>query len=183
VGCVGLPQSSESWMLKQPVPLETHTTSLTKLTTYSLVQLSLPSWAISQLMFRLYDLWETINQVHWIMMECYKQVKWFIPVVLLFRGELKLIYPDLVIDKCWIIPQRTREKISKEWGSPQVQLPCADEVREIHSIPLCFYSHSQLVLIGLAFKVLCLLCPTGMLCYISRRWRKCSITEVYLCWN
>lgn len=67
------------------------------------------------------------------MMECYRQVKLFIPVFLLFRGELKLIYPDLVIDKCWIIPQRIREKISKEWGSPQVQLPCADEVPYLYA--------------------------------------------------
>ncbi|ROI74437.1 hypothetical protein DPX16_21986 [Anabarilius grahami] len=44
------------------------------------------------------------------------------------KGELKLIYPDLVIDECLIIPQRIREKISKEWGSPQVQLPSADEL-------------------------------------------------------
>lgn len=64
-------------------------------------------------------------------MEYYSQVNIFIPAFLLCRGELKLIYPDLVIDECLIIPQRIREKISKEWGSPQVQLPGADEVREI----------------------------------------------------
>lgn len=46
------------------------------------------------------------------------------------KGELKLIYPDLVIDKCSIIPQRIREKISKEWGSPHVQLSSADEEKK-----------------------------------------------------
>ncbi|KAL1269333.1 hypothetical protein QQF64_031622, partial [Cirrhinus molitorella] len=48
------------------------------------------------------------------------------------KGELKVIYPDLVVDKCVIVPQSIREKISKEWGPPRVQLPSADEVRKIH---------------------------------------------------
>ncbi|XP_042586128.1 phosphatidylethanolamine-binding protein 4 isoform X2 [Cyprinus carpio] len=43
------------------------------------------------------------------------------------KGKLKVIYPDLVVDKCMIVPQRIREKISKEWGPPQIQLPSADE--------------------------------------------------------
>ncbi|XP_051525894.1 phosphatidylethanolamine-binding protein 4-like [Myxocyprinus asiaticus] len=43
------------------------------------------------------------------------------------RGGIKVIYPDLVVDKCLIVPQRVREEISKEWGPPKVQLPSADE--------------------------------------------------------
>ncbi|XP_016311471.1 phosphatidylethanolamine-binding protein 4-like isoform X1 [Sinocyclocheilus anshuiensis] len=46
------------------------------------------------------------------------------------KGKLKAIYPDLVVDKCMIVPQRIREKISKEWGPPQVQLPSADEEKK-----------------------------------------------------
>ncbi|KAI7797545.1 putative phosphatidylethanolamine-binding protein 4, partial [Triplophysa rosa] len=43
------------------------------------------------------------------------------------KGGLKVIYPDLIIDKCLIVPQKVREKISKEWGPPQVQLPGVKE--------------------------------------------------------
>ncbi|XP_016116274.1 phosphatidylethanolamine-binding protein 4-like [Sinocyclocheilus grahami] len=46
------------------------------------------------------------------------------------KGELRVIYPDLVVDKCMIVPQRIREKISKEWGAPQLQLPSADEEKK-----------------------------------------------------
>ncbi|XP_058640973.1 uncharacterized protein LOC131545827 isoform X3 [Onychostoma macrolepis] len=46
------------------------------------------------------------------------------------KGKLKVIYPDLVVDKCMIVPQRIREKISKEWGPPQIQLPSADEEKK-----------------------------------------------------
>ncbi|XP_050973085.1 phosphatidylethanolamine-binding protein 4 [Labeo rohita] len=46
------------------------------------------------------------------------------------KGELKVTYPDLVVDKCVIVPQRMREKISREWGPPQVQLPSADEKKK-----------------------------------------------------
>ncbi|KAK2898996.1 hypothetical protein Q8A67_010414 [Cirrhinus molitorella] len=46
------------------------------------------------------------------------------------KGELKVIYPDLVVDKCVIVPQSIREKISKEWGPPRVQLPSADEKKK-----------------------------------------------------
>ncbi|XDV48433.1 hypothetical protein PO909_017844 [Leuciscus waleckii] len=59
------------------------------------------------------------------------------------KGELKLIYPDLVIDKCWIIPQRIREKISKEWGSPQVQLPGADEDIVYPKAPVFVYPKQE----------------------------------------
>ncbi|XP_057212409.1 phosphatidylethanolamine-binding protein 4 [Triplophysa rosa] len=46
------------------------------------------------------------------------------------KGGLKVIYPDLIIDKCLIVPQKVREKISKEWGPPQVQLPGVKEERK-----------------------------------------------------
>ncbi|XP_005170845.3 phosphatidylethanolamine-binding protein 4 isoform X1 [Danio rerio] len=46
------------------------------------------------------------------------------------KGGLKVIYPDLVVDKCLIVPQRMREKISMEWGSPEVLLPHAEEEKK-----------------------------------------------------
>ncbi|XP_043102190.1 phosphatidylethanolamine-binding protein 4 isoform X2 [Puntigrus tetrazona] len=46
------------------------------------------------------------------------------------KGQLKVIYPHLVVDKCMIVPQMFREKISKDWGPPQIQLPGADEEKK-----------------------------------------------------
>ncbi|XP_047678786.1 phosphatidylethanolamine-binding protein 4 isoform X3 [Tachysurus fulvidraco] len=43
------------------------------------------------------------------------------------RGELEISYPDLDIRSCMIIPQEFREKISQEWGPPQVRLAMADK--------------------------------------------------------
>ncbi|XP_073723623.1 phosphatidylethanolamine-binding protein 4 isoform X1 [Misgurnus anguillicaudatus] len=45
-------------------------------------------------------------------------------------GGLKVTYPDRVIDGCAIIPQEFREKISKVWGPPQVQLTGVNENRK-----------------------------------------------------
>ncbi|XP_053092270.1 phosphatidylethanolamine-binding protein 4 isoform X4 [Pangasianodon hypophthalmus] len=41
-------------------------------------------------------------------------------------GELELNYPDVDIRSCMIIPQEFREKISREWGPPQVRLATAN---------------------------------------------------------
>ncbi|XP_072538724.1 phosphatidylethanolamine-binding protein 4 [Salminus brasiliensis] len=43
------------------------------------------------------------------------------------RGGLDLSYPDLDINTCMVIPQEFREKISREWGPPKVQLTTADK--------------------------------------------------------
>lgn len=64
------------------------------------------------------------------------------------RGGLKVIYPDLLIDKCLIVPQKVREKISKVWGPPQVHLPGVKEVREIYPVTshsVTSYSYSPLL--------------------------------------
>ncbi|XP_065103742.1 phosphatidylethanolamine-binding protein 4 [Paramisgurnus dabryanus] len=45
-------------------------------------------------------------------------------------GGLKVTYPHLVIDKCAIIPKKFREKMTKEWGPPQVQLTGAKKKRK-----------------------------------------------------
>ncbi|MCI4381214.1 hypothetical protein PGIGA_G00249090 [Pangasianodon gigas] len=42
------------------------------------------------------------------------------------RGGLELNYPDVDIRSCMIIPQEFREKISREWGPPQVRLATAN---------------------------------------------------------
>ncbi|XP_047678787.1 phosphatidylethanolamine-binding protein 4 isoform X4 [Tachysurus fulvidraco] len=46
------------------------------------------------------------------------------------RGELEISYPDLDIRSCMIIPQEFREKISQEWGPPQVRLAMADKQKK-----------------------------------------------------
>uniref|UniRef100_A0A3B1K268 Phosphatidylethanolamine binding protein 4 n=1 Tax=Astyanax mexicanus TaxID=7994 RepID=A0A3B1K268_ASTMX len=46
------------------------------------------------------------------------------------RGGLALSYPDLDINTCMFIPQEAREKISREWGPPKVQLATADEKKK-----------------------------------------------------
>ncbi|XP_037392071.1 phosphatidylethanolamine-binding protein 4 isoform X5 [Pygocentrus nattereri] len=43
------------------------------------------------------------------------------------RGGLELSYPDLDIKACMVIPQEVREKISKDWGPPKVQLATAEK--------------------------------------------------------
>ncbi|KAJ8380090.1 hypothetical protein SKAU_G00008680 [Synaphobranchus kaupii] len=43
------------------------------------------------------------------------------------HGGLEVIYPELTIGVCRIIPREQRDKISGEWGPPQVQLTHAEE--------------------------------------------------------
>lgn len=56
-------------------------------------------------------------------------VVFFCFLVFFFRGGLELSYPDVDIRSCMIIPQEFREKISHEWGPPQVRLDTAKTVR------------------------------------------------------
>lgn len=49
---------------------------------------------------------------------------------ILFRAGLELNYPDVDVLSCITIPQKFREKISKEWGPPQVRLATANTVRQ-----------------------------------------------------
>lgn len=48
----------------------------------------------------------------------------------LCSGGLELSYPDLDIKTCMVVPQEAREKISREWGPPKVQLATADEKKK-----------------------------------------------------
>ncbi|XP_033474862.1 phosphatidylethanolamine-binding protein 4 isoform X2 [Epinephelus lanceolatus] len=43
------------------------------------------------------------------------------------HGDLEVIYPQLVIDKCLIIPEdgKLREKVSTVWKAPQIYFPGA----------------------------------------------------------
>jgi len=54
-----------------------------------------------------------------------------IPIpVFLPRGDLEVIYPELGDVGCTYIPKchQYRRRISREWGSPRVQYPWAEEV-------------------------------------------------------
>lgn len=44
-------------------------------------------------------------------------------------GGLKVIYPELDIDRCLVIPKELRKKISTLWQAPEVYFPQAHKVR------------------------------------------------------
>ncbi|XP_076846423.1 phosphatidylethanolamine-binding protein 4 [Brachyhypopomus gauderio] len=43
------------------------------------------------------------------------------------KGGLELRYPDLDINDCMVVPKEFRERISRDWGAPEVQLASADQ--------------------------------------------------------
>ncbi|XP_028851270.1 phosphatidylethanolamine-binding protein 4 isoform X2 [Denticeps clupeoides] len=42
-------------------------------------------------------------------------------------GGLEVIYPEVAVGDCMIIPQGFRKKITKEWGPPKVKLDCVEK--------------------------------------------------------
>lgn len=50
---------------------------------------------------------------------------------LCLSGKLQVIYPELVIDKCSVIPKDLRKKISTVWRAPQIVFTEANKVRSV----------------------------------------------------
>lgn len=54
-----------------------------------------------------------------------------INVSLNLSGKLQVIYPELDIDECSVIPKDLRKKISTIWEAPQIFFPEANKVRSM----------------------------------------------------
>lgn len=55
-------------------------------------------------------------------------------ISLSLSGGLEVIYPELDLDKCIIIPkdQKLREKVSTVWTAPEIYFPGAQKVKYIN---------------------------------------------------
>uniref|UniRef100_A0A3B5MLH9 Phosphatidylethanolamine binding protein 4 n=1 Tax=Xiphophorus couchianus TaxID=32473 RepID=A0A3B5MLH9_9TELE len=74
-------------------------------------------------------------------------------------GGLEVIYPELDVDKCLMIPKnhKFREKISTVWKAPQIYFSGAEKVR-IQSMPgflMTYIRYSSSALPALMILVLC----------------------------
>lgn len=54
-----------------------------------------------------------------------------IHVFLYPSGKLQVIYPEIVIDECSVIPKDFRMKISTVWEAPQILFADANKVRSV----------------------------------------------------